>query len=51
MRKETYEYRNLPIPGGGYVTGFIFHEKQPGILYCRTDIGGVYRYKPEERRW
>jgi hypothetical protein len=51
MRKETYEYRNLPIPGGGYVTGFIFHEKQPGIFYCRTDIGGVYRYKPEERRW
>jgi hypothetical protein len=51
MQKEAYEYRNLPIPGGGYVTGFIFHEKEPGIFYCRTDIGGVYRFLPKERRW
>lgn len=39
-----YEYRNAPIPGGGYVTGLIYHQKVPGILYCRTDIGGTYRF-------
>ncbi|MGN1187962.1 MAG: hypothetical protein ACI4R6_05670, partial [Lachnospiraceae bacterium] len=46
-----YQYNNAPIPGGGYVTGFAFHKRQPGILYARTDIGGVYRYIYEEKRW
>lgn len=46
-----YQYSNAPIPGGGYVTGFDFHQKQPGILYARTDIGGVYRYVYEKKRW
>lgn len=46
-----YNYRNVPIPGGGYVTGFAFHGKVPDILYARTDIGGVYRYLYAEKRW
>ena len=29
----TYEYKNAPIPGGGYVTGLLYHPKQPGILW------------------
>ena len=47
----TYEYKNAPIPGGGYVTGLLYHPKQPGILYARTDIGGVYRYEYEKKCW
>ncbi len=46
-----YVYRHAPVPGGGFVTGFVFHEKTPGIAYARTDIGGVYRYAPESRSW
>ena len=46
-----YRYKNAPIPGGGYVTGFVFHKRVPGILYARTDIGGVYRYLYGENRW
>ena len=46
-----YEYYNAPIPGGGYVTGFAYDEKNPGILYCRTDIGGCYRYSYENGCW
>lgn len=46
-----YTYRNAPIPGGGYVTGFAYHPKQKGILYCRTDIGGTYRFDAEQKRW
>lgn len=46
-----YEYRNLPIPGGGYVTGFVFHKNEPNVLYCRTDIGGTYRYDYDKKTW
>ena len=46
-----YTYKSIPIPGGGFVTGFLFHPKQPDILYCRTDIGGNYRYDFKARRW
>lgn len=52
MRQSiAYTYQNAPIPGGGYVTGFVFHKKQPGILYARTDIGGTYRFDRERKRW
>lgn len=46
-----YDYRHASIPGGGFVTGFCFHPKEPNILYARTDIGGVYRYDYDENRW
>lgn len=46
-----YRYKNLPIPGGGYVTGFLFSKKHPETLYIRTDIGGSYRYDSKADRW
>lgn len=51
MNHIPYQYHNLPIPGGGYVTGFLFHPNQENILYARTDIGGTYRYDFHEKRW
>lgn len=51
IEKIKYEYKNAPIPGGGYVTGLIYHKKQPGILYARTDIGGTYRFDKEDMKW
>lgn len=50
-KKLPYTYHNAPIPGGGYVTGLLYHQQTPGILYARTDIGGVYRFMPEQKRW
>ena len=46
-----YEYKNAPVPGGGFVTGFCFHPVEREILYARTDIGGVYRYNFETKSW
>lgn len=51
MRREEYVYKSIPVPGGGFVTGFVFHPEVPNILYCRTDIGGNYRYDFAENRW
>lgn len=51
MNQIPYEYHNLPIPGGGYVTGFLYSEKEKDVLYIRTDIGGTYRFDREKERW
>lgn len=51
MKQIEYEYRNLPIPGGGYVTGLLYHRKQRDVLYARTDIGGTYRFDAAGQRW
>ncbi|MCQ2521726.1 MAG: endoglucanase [Lachnospiraceae bacterium] len=54
MQTIPYEYKNLPIPGGGYVTGFLYgkteDERKP-VLYARTDIGGTYRFDAEKETW
>lgn len=51
MKKVSYAYKNLPIPGGGYVTGFLYHKKEKNILYARTDIGGTYRFDFCKQNW
>lgn len=50
-KQTTYNYSNLSIPGGGYVTGFVYHANFKDILYCRTDIGGIYRYNYQDKKW
>ena len=50
-KKEKYRYRNLPIPGGGYVPSFTFDEKDSKGFYIRTDVGGAYRFERKTERW
>lgn len=51
MKEIAYHYENLPIPGGGYVTGFLFHPQKENILYIRTDIGGCYAFDYNSQTW
>lgn len=51
VTKVPYFYRHLPIGGGGYVTGFFFHPTDPNTFYCRTDIGGMYRFDYDQQAW
>lgn len=46
-----YNYNSLSVPGGGFVTGFVFHPNTKNVLYARTDIGGIYRFDFDSRRW
>ena len=46
-----YEYGNLKIGGGGFVTGITFHPTDSKTLYIRTDIGGIYRYDFDKQTW
>ncbi len=47
----NYVYSHAPIPGGGFVSGFAFDPDDDDTLYCRTDIGGCYRYSGKDQRW
>ena len=45
------EWNNVPIVGGGFVTGIIYNQSEPGLVYARTDVGGLYRWDPPRERW
>lgn len=48
---QEYQWESVPIVGGGFVPGIIFHPTAPGVRYCRTDMGGAYRWNDTDRRW
>jgi hypothetical protein len=48
---SPYQWQSVPFGGGGYVPGYVYHPKQPNLLYARTDVGGMYRYDYGAGRW
>ncbi len=46
-----YKWGQLPIGGGGYVTGIIIHPEAKNIIYIRTDVGGAYRWDMKDQVW
>ncbi len=47
----AYQWSNVAIGGGGYVTGMVYSEAEENLIYARTDIGGAYRWTEDEQRW
>lgn len=48
---EPYRWKNVQMVGGGFVDGIVFHPTEKNLYYCRTDIGGAYRWNAEKLRW
>lgn len=52
----TYEtdtispWRTVPLGGGGFVTGLL-SDKAGDTIYCRTDVGGVFRWSGTSGEW
>lgn len=46
-----YVWKNLQVEGGGYVSGLVFNQRQKGLLYARTDMGGAYRWDSAADQW
>jgi len=44
-------WKNVKVVAGGFIPGIIFNTKQPGVVYCRTDIGGSYKWDNQAGRW
>ena len=44
-------WKSVKIVGGGYIPGVVYNTAREGLAYARTDIGGAYRWNPENRSW
>lgn len=51
LQTETYEWQSVPITGGGFVPGIILSPNTPDVRYCRTDMGGAYRWDAASGSW
>ena len=47
----SYSFTNVKILAGGYIPGVYFHPTQQNLMYARTDIGGIYRWGPNDTQW
>ncbi|WP_224997322.1 T9SS type A sorting domain-containing protein [Cesiribacter sp. SM1] len=48
---EDYQWKNVAIGGGGFVSAIVPSKTEEGLMYARTDVGGAYRWDADNRRW
>jgi xyloglucan-specific exo-beta-1,4-glucanase len=48
---EPYNWKNVVIKGGGFVTGITVHPTHPHLIYARTDVGGAYKWDVTSYSW
>jgi xyloglucan-specific exo-beta-1,4-glucanase len=48
---EPYVWKNVKVLAGGYVPGIVFSRVEKGLAFCRTDIGGCYRWDDAAKVW
>ncbi|GAB4524385.1 MAG: hypothetical protein Tsb0014_02800 [Pleurocapsa sp.] len=48
---DSNSYKSVKIGGGGFVTGMVIHPQDAGVMYARTDVGGLYRWNTSKQEW
>jgi photosystem II stability/assembly factor-like uncharacterized protein len=51
VKSIAYNWKNVTILGGGFVSGVIFSPLEKGLVYARTDVGGAYRWNGADQGW
>jgi photosystem II stability/assembly factor-like uncharacterized protein len=51
LSSQPYIWKNVQIVGGGFIDGIVFHPTVKNVRYCRTDMGGAYKWNTELDRW
>lgn len=46
-----YNWKNVTIGGGGFVSSIIAAPSDPDVFYARTDVGGAYRWQESSQSW
>ena len=47
----AYRWASVPFGAGSFVSGLCFHPRERGLLYARSDVGGIYRNEPATGQW
>ena len=50
-KKLPYKWQNIAIGGGGSVPGLIIHPQVKDLVYIRTDVGSIYKWDAEGKKW
>lgn len=48
---ESYDWGNVRFDGGGFVSAIMPSPAQEGLIYARTDVGGIYRWEADKSTW
>ncbi len=51
ITSEPYIWKNVKVVAGGFIPGIVFSPVEKGLAYCRTDIGGCYRWDDSAKKW
>lgn len=51
LPQQSYNWKNVQIHGGGFVDGVIYHPSEKDLMYCRTDMGGAYKWNAVLKNW
>lgn len=49
--QTSYTWNNVRIVAGGFVPGIVYHPNVQGLVYARTDIGGLYKSTNGGANW
>ena len=51
LQAQTFNWGNVAMGGGGFVSAVITCPQEKNLMYARTDVGGAYRWDETNKAW